>query len=138
MTPILVLTHGEFGPALLRSAEAMFGPNAAAVALGLAPEETRESFAERVRTAQLSLGAPALVLVDLACGTPWNVALTQGCAADGGEILAGLSLPILLEALGLCAEMDAKTLAKELVARVPQTFVRASELMERGSHGGCP
>jgi len=135
MTPLLILTHGEFGSVLLKSAEAMYGPQSGAAALALGPDETREDFAVRVAKARAELGEPALVLVDLACGTPWNVALLAGCAADG-EVLAGLSLPLLLEALGLRPNLGARELALELARLAPQTFVRASALLASGE-GGC-
>jgi mannose/fructose-specific phosphotransferase system component IIA len=136
MTPLLILTHGEFGSVLLQSAETMYGKQASAAALALSPDETRETFAVRVRQACAALGGGPLVLVDLACGTPWNVALLEGCAKDG-EVLAGLSLPLLLEALGLRDALGPKELAEELARQAPQTFVRASAMMADGGSGGC-
>jgi mannose/fructose-specific phosphotransferase system component IIA len=136
MTPLLILTHGEFGPVLLKSAEAMYGPQREAAALALAPDETREAFAARVAEAVAALSSCPLVLVDLACGTPWNVALLEGCA-DKGEVLAGLSLPLLLETLGLRETMSPRDLAKEVARMAPQTFVRASEMLSRDPPGGC-
>lgn len=136
MTPLLILTHGEFGPVLLRAAEAMFGPQPQASALGLGPDETREDFQARVRLARAGLAGCPLVLVDLACGTPWNVAVLDGCAQEG-EVLAGLSLPLLLEAMELRASLGARALAAELVTRAPQTFSRASVLMAGGGNGVC-
>jgi mannose/fructose-specific phosphotransferase system component IIA len=135
MTPLLILTHGDFGPLLLQAAQGMYGPQEAVAALGLGPDETREAFLERVRAAAAGLKAPPLVLVDLACGTPWNSALLAGLG-EQGEVLAGLSLPLLLEALGLRAAMEPRSLALELSLRGPQCFARASHLMARGE-GGC-
>jgi mannose/fructose-specific phosphotransferase system component IIA len=135
MTPILILTHGEFGPILLKSAEAMYGPQRDAVAMGLSPDESREDFALRVKEAVKGLPSCPLVLVDLACGTPWNVALMEGCAQEG-EVLAGLSLPLLLEALGLRETLSPRPLAAEVARQAPQTFVRASEMIGRAAPGG--
>ena len=136
MTPLLILTHGEFGPLLLRAAEAMFGPQAQAQALALGAEETREAFQARVHAARAGLEGCPLVLVDLACGTPWNVAVLDGCAQDG-EVLAGLSLPMLLEALELRASADPRALAAELVGRAPGALSRASVLIAGGGAGSC-
>jgi PTS system mannose-specific IIA component len=135
MTPLLILTHGEFGPLLLKAAEGMFGPQPGVAALALGPDETPEAFSARVRTVRAGLVGRPLVFVDMACGTPWNVAVLEGCAADG-EVLAGLSLPLLLEGLSLRQDLDARALAAELVARAPQGLCRASELM--GRNEGCP
>lgn len=135
MTPLLILTHGDFGLLLLQAAEGMYGPQAAALALALAPDETRESFIQRVQEAVTRLGRPPLVLVDLACGTPWNAALMAGLA-EQGEVMAGLNLPLLLESLSLREGLDAKALGNELAQRGAQCFTRASELLKQGQ-GEC-
>lgn len=135
MTPLLILTHGEFGALLLKAAESMYGPQASAMALGLGLDESREDFMDRVAAAARELGRPPLVMVDMACGTPWNAAVLGGLAANG-EVLGGLSLPILLEALSLRAENDPKQLALELCQRGAQSLCRASQMM-KDSPGGC-
>jgi mannose/fructose-specific phosphotransferase system component IIA len=135
MTPLLILTHGEFGAVLLKAAEGMYGPQTQALALGLGPDETRESFAERVNQARTTLDGQALVLVDLICGTPWNVALLTGCAREG-EVLAGVNLPMLLECIGLRDALPPRELAAELVRQLPQCFARGSVLLA-GNQGGC-
>jgi mannose/fructose-specific phosphotransferase system component IIA len=137
MTPLLILTHGEFGAVLLGSAELMLGRQDGAIALALSPDETREDFAARVDRARADLKEKPLVLVDIACGTPWNVALMQGCAVDGGEILAGLSMPLLLEAMGLRATLSPRDLAAELVRLCPHSFARAAEYLAGDATGGC-
>jgi mannose/fructose-specific phosphotransferase system component IIA len=136
MTPLLILTHGEFGPVLLKAAESMFGPQTDAVALGLAPDETREDYQARVHAARLGLSGEPLVLVDLACGTPWNVAVLDGCA-DQGEVLAGLNLPMLLESLELRQSLAPKAMARELTARAAKAFVQASRLIAERGDGSC-
>jgi len=77
------------------------------------------------------------VLVDLACGTPWNVAVLDGCA-NLGEVLAGLNLPLLLESLELRQTLDAKALGEELKLRGAQSFVQASRLIAERGNGSCP
>lgn len=135
MTPLLILTHGDFGPLLLRSAEHMFGPQAQAAALALAPDETREDYLVRVKAALAKLEGAPLVLVDLACGTPWNSALLAGLP-DGSEVMAGLSLPLLLEALELRAGLAARPLGEQLATRAAASFARSSALMP-GGPGTC-
>jgi len=137
MTPLLILTHGEFGPVLLKAAESMYGRQDGVLALALSPDETSESFSLRVRQARASLEGCPLVLVDLACGTPWNVALMEGCAQSGGDVLAGLSLPLLLEAMGMRESHAPKEMAAELIRRAPQIFVCAAELLARNDQPGA-
>lgn len=135
MTPLLILTHGDFGAVLLKSAEAMVGTQADALALALGPDESREDFSLRVREAVRKLPSCPLVLVDIACGTPWNVALLEGCAKEG-EVLAGLSLPLLMEAVVLRQTLGPRELGQEVVRQAPQTFVRASEMLAKEVSGG--
>ena len=136
VTPILILTHGELGSVLLHVAQGMYGALADVQALAMGPHEGPEDYAVRVQQAARGLHGQPLVLVDLACGTPWNVACKCGLA-QGGEVLAGLSLPLLLEALGLRDGMPPKEMAAELVKRVPTTFLRASVLLTGTDTGAC-
>jgi PTS system mannose-specific IIA component len=135
MTPLLILTHGDFGPALLRAAEGMLGPQAQVQALALGLDETREAFADRVSAAMAALPSAPLALVDIACGTPWNVAVMAGCAAQG-DVLAGLSLPLLMEALTLRGDLGPQAMAAELKKRAPDALQRAAELLARRSNEG--
>ena len=130
MTPLLILTHGDFGPALLKAAEAMLGPQAEVQALALGLDETREDFAARTAKALGGLGSAPLALVDIACGTPWNVAVTEGCTQKG-DVLAGLSLPLLMEALTLRDSLGPAELAVELKKRAADGLQRAGELLAR-------
>ncbi len=132
MTPLLILTHGEFGPDLLKAAEGMLGPQLQAQALALGLDETRESFALRTAAAIAALPSAPLALVDIACGTPWNVAVTEGCTRQG-EVLAGLSLPLLMEALTLRTALGPADLAIELKRRAQEGLQRAGELLARPS-----
>ncbi len=128
MTPVLILTHGEFGAAMLKAAEAMLGPQTQVQALSLGLDETREDFAKRVCQAIAELDSPPLALVDIACGTPWNVAVSSGCTAQG-DVLAGISLPLLMEALKLRNSLEPQALAAELKKRGLESLQRAAELL---------
>lgn len=134
MTPLIILTHGDFGAALLKAAEAMLGPQAETLALSLGLDETRDDFAARACAAIKAMPSPPLALVDIACGTPWNVAVTAGCASRG-DVLAGVSMPLLMEALTLRESLGPVELAAELKRRAPEGLQRAAELLARPSEG---
>ena len=138
MTPLLILTHGDFGSALLGAATAMMGPQKQIVALALGLDETRDTFAVRVAEEIAKFPSQPLALVDIACGTPWNVAVLGGCCKQG-DVLAGVSLPILLEALTLRESLGPVQLAIELKKRAPDCLQRAVELLARPGEGAeCP
>ncbi len=130
MVPLLILTHGEFGPLLLKAAQGMLGVTPAVQALGLALDESREAFAGRVELALSQLGPGTLVLVDIAGGTPWNTALAP-TLKQGGDLLAGISLPVLIEALQRTPQASsADGLAQELT--LGSHLVRAKALLAGG------
>jgi mannose/fructose-specific phosphotransferase system component IIA len=57
-----------------------------------------------------------------------------GCATRS-DVLAGLSLPLLLEALTLRESLGPAELAAELKKRAPQVLQRAVELLARPNEG---
>jgi PTS system mannose-specific IIA component len=103
---IVLATHGEFGAALLASAQLIAGPIEDTRAVGLEPADSPEDYAARLLEA---LGAgPCLVLADLAGGTPGNVALVVARDRPDVAVVAGVTLGMLLEAAtGLVALEDA-------------------------------
>ena len=100
MVGIVLVTHGRWGEALKAGAEMLMGPCSRVECLSLEPEETVESFRERLTEAIEKLGSqsPVLILADLLGGTPCNVALSL-LRSFPGECVTGLNLPMLVEAL---------------------------------------
>jgi PTS system mannose-specific IIA component len=130
--PLLILTHGDFGAELLKAAEAMLGAQKDVRALSLRLDETPEDYAARVKAAMDAWTQPPLALVDVACGTPWNVAVKLGLGARG-DVLSGLSLPVLMEALTLRGSRSPESLAAELKRGGAASFLSAAELLARGN-----
>src|SRR5262245_23809762 len=98
MTPLLIVTHLDFGQRLLAAAESMLGPQEACRAISLSPQMGREDLMDEIGRARSLWPGDALVLVDVVGGTPWNAAMALGLG-EQGEVLGGLSLPLLIEAL---------------------------------------
>src|SRR6187431_2803836 len=129
MTPLLLITHAAFGAELLKAAVGMLGPQERVVALSLDLQDDRDAFAQRVIEAKASLGGPSLMLVDLPGGTPWNVALRLAAAGQGDEVVSGLSLPLLLEALQGREGLSPLALGERLVAGSSQGVWRAGSVL---------
>jgi PTS system mannose-specific IIA component len=127
VTAILIMTHGNFGQALLQSAELMLGKQEACVCLGLEPQQGREDLAAAAEAALKSLGAEVLIIVDMQGGSPWNVGLPLALQ-PGRELISGASLPMLLEALSARDQMDAKALGAMLKSAAPAMVALAGEL----------
>lgn len=100
MIGVLIVTHGHLGNELLNVAEMMFGPQEAVAAVSLAPGDSVEGFLVRLAAALGSLpDGETLILADLFGGTPANAA-ARLVRAGSCHLVAGVSLPMLLEVLG--------------------------------------
>ena len=135
MTPLLLITHAAFGAELLKAAVVMLGPQPGTMALSLELQDDRKAFAQRVEQARQDLGPPLLMLVDLPGGTPWNVAVSLAAAGLGDEVVSGLSLPLLLEALQGREGLGPQALGERLVSGSSQGVWRAGAMIGKKDGG---
>lgn len=121
MVNIILASHGEFAEGILQSAEMIFGEQEQLVTATLMPNEGPEDLKEKFDEAVESFGenAQVLFLVDLWGGSPFNQAnIVHEEIQDRSAIVAGMNLPMLLEALGSREGMDsAQELASHIVAK---------------------
>lgn len=92
---IVLVSHGELAAALLAATEGLLGPQEHCHALGVQPGEALFGLEQRCR-ALLSRG-PAVVLADLALGSPANV-IFELLSADVA-LVTGMNLGMVVEAL---------------------------------------
>ena len=95
---IVLAGHGSFPAAMLATAELICGTIPEALAVGLDPHETPDSFAEKMRAAIGHDGRRVLVLCDLLGGTPYNVASSIARRSPRVVAVAGTNLAIVVEA----------------------------------------
>jgi PTS system mannose-specific IIA component len=128
MIGVLVVTHGAFGKALLETVQGILGPQPAVEALQLDPGMGLEDLGGLLQQslARLDDGAGVLLLVDLFGGTPCNASLTL-CCQPGREVVTGLSLPVLIEALLQRQNQPLTELAATVVERGRESLVVASQ-----------
>lgn len=129
MVNIILASHGEFAEGILQSAEMIFGEQENLVAATLMPNEGPEDLKAKLDAAVESLGedAEVLFMVDLWGGTPFNQAnVIHSEITERTAIVAGLNLPMLLEALGGRMGMDkAHDLAIQIISK-ESTGIRVS------------
>lgn len=116
--PIVIVAHGDLGEALVRAAEMIVGPQANLFAVSLWPEESPAALEEKLLATLRQAGQhPALVLVDLLGGTPFNVVARH---LPEGDIacVTGVNLPMLLD---LLAARDEESSPADLAARAVQS-----------------
>ncbi|MDQ0359880.1 PTS sugar transporter subunit IIA [Breznakia pachnodae] len=98
---LLVITHGNFGIEIVKSAEMIMGPQEDVTALALKPGESVDDLrgeAVKVVEANTEKGMETIVLCDLLGGSPSNVGLYL-LSRGVKHIFTGLSLPMLIEML---------------------------------------
>ena len=120
MVNIILASHGEFAEGILQSAEMIFGEQDNLVTATLMPNEGPDDLKAKYDDAVESFGEDAqiLFLVDLWGGSPFNQAsIVHGDIEKRSAIVAGMNLPMLLEALGSRMGMDsAHELASHIIA----------------------
>lgn len=98
---IILVTHVDYGSALLRAAEFIVGQvqdcTCIQVDSSLEVEETVKRLQEAVDL--LSKGPGVLVLTDMFGGTPTNLSLSLLGSRQDVEVLTGVNLPMLLRVL---------------------------------------
>lgn len=122
MIKILVVTHGNLAEEFLHTAEIIIGKMEGTKAVCLQEDESLKALTTRVEEAVKELsgkGEEVLVLTDLFGGTPSN-AVALATRDKPARCLAGVNLPILLEAL-----LTRQTL--QLDSLVPMIIKKGSE-----------
>ena len=98
---IIVVTHVDYGSALLRAAEFILGPVQDCVSIQVdASLEVGDAIARLKEAAsRLDSGQGVLVLTDMFGGTPTNLSLSLLKTHARVEVLTGVNLPMLLRVL---------------------------------------
>lgn len=127
MIGILVATHGEFGTVLLKSAEFFLGKQEQAKALSLEPKDSLDDLTRAMiqAIAEVDKGEGVLMLTDMFGGTPCNVAVRL-CNQPNREAVAGLCLPMLIEAISNRVGITPLALAERVCISSRQSIVVAS------------
>lgn len=103
MVGIILASHGEFAKGILQSGSMIFGEQENVKAVTLMPSEGPDDIKAKMKEAIASFDnqEEVLFLVDLWGGTPFNQANTLlEDHKDKWAIVAGLNLPMLIEAYG--------------------------------------
>ena len=126
---VVVVSHGRLAASMLGSAKLICGRIPDSVAVCLKPDDTPESYGERLVAAIGTDGKPVLILADLQGGTPYNVSrvLSRNSLAAGPEmaLVCGVNLGMLLEAVTSLESIDSDSIA-DLVAASQASVVDAT------------
>jgi mannose PTS system EIIA component len=137
MIGIVIVTHSHLGEALIEAAEFIIGEKPASLVsisidLTEAAEALREKIAEGIKTVRSKEGA--LILTDMFGGTPSN--LSYSFLEEGHlEVISGVNLPILIQAINTRSKMDLGTLAVKLEEFGKKSISLASSILKGNKRG---
>jgi len=130
---VLVVTHGEFGAALLDAAQMIVGPQSAIQSVSVLVSRGVDELVADLKAALVSLeaGMGVLVLTDLFGGTPTTLSLSLRKLGNI-EVVAGVNLPMLLKVLQGRSESLAELAAQAKTAGI-QGIVVPGEMLRKKS-----
>lgn len=110
MRPIVIVAHGTLAGSLLATAQMIVGPAPTARSVDFEVGSSVEELQTRVAEAVAAVRGEgrALVLVDLAGGSPSRVAAALALEGGAVDVVTGANLPMLIHALtDASADVDA-------------------------------
>lgn len=118
---VLVVTHGEFGEALLGAAQMIMGAQSGTEAISVLVSRGVEDIvaALKAAAARLDCGRGVIILTDLFGGTPTTLSLSL-LKSGNVEVVAGVNLPMLLKVL------------QSRALKLPELAVQAREAGQKG------
>ena len=130
MISIILITHGQFGEELLRTAQDIVGRQEAVAALAVTPEMGPENVSQALHEIMTKLASPegTLILVDMLGGTPCNTALLKSKDISA-EVLTGVNLYMILSSFTHRGQMDLKSLSAKVAEDGRRAIVPAKDLL---------
>jgi mannose/fructose/sorbose-specific phosphotransferase system IIA component len=133
MIGIVVAGHGSFGDGLRDGAQMIMGPQEQLAIVELRPAENLDVYRDRLQQAvkEVESGEGVLVIVDLFGGSPSNV--SAYLVGETVEVVAGASLPMLIEVLSARDDADLGELVKTALSAGQQGLVRLADKLGGGA-----
>jgi PTS system mannose-specific IIA component len=132
MIGIVIVTHSQLGDALIGAAEFIIGSRpgsieSVSIDLSENAEKLREKINRRIKKVMGQEGV--IILTDMFGGTPSN--LSYSFLEEGHiEVLSGVNLPILIQAVNMRKKMELDQLAANLEAFGKKSISLASGILK--------
>jgi PTS system mannose-specific IIA component len=139
MIGIVIVTHGELGTELLRTAQEIVGRFPGIEAVSVHASEQIDKARKKIETALHGVndGSGVLILTDLFGGTPSNLVLSY-LEAGRLEVVTGVNLPMLMKLPSLREERDLRALADNLAKYGQRNILVASEFLAKQGKPATP
>ena len=136
MVGVIIVTHGQVGLEMLRTAQEIGGRIERAEAVTIEAAEKIERARTKIEAAikRVSTGAGVLILTDMFGGTPSNLGLSF---LDKGalEVVTGVNLPMLIKLPSLREGTSLRELADRLSKYGQKNILVASEFLGKKAAG---
>ena len=132
MVGVLVITHGNLGYELIRSAELIKGRLDSILAISVDPTKGVEELKKEITTGikKVDKGKGVLIMTDLFGGTPSNLSLSF--LKEGKlEVVTGVNLPMLLKLPDIREEKDLTDLAYTIKDYGRRNISLAGEILNK-------
>lgn len=136
MVGVIVVTHGQVGAELLRTAQEIVGRIERAEAVTIDAAEKIERARSKIEAAikRVSTGAGVLILTDMFGGTPSNLGLSF-LEKGAVEVVTGVNLPMLIKLPSLREGLPLRELADRLSTYGQKNILVASDFLAKKAAG---
>lgn len=131
MKDIILVSHGDMAKGVKHSLEMITGKQKSVHVVSLKDDGDDKQFESDLLKIISKLNGKKLIIADLLGGTPCNVALTQYSEDDDVDIIAGMSLPLVVE-----ATLNKQATTKDLIRSAKQSVVNVKNQLEQSTHIG--
>ncbi|HCN86752.1 MAG TPA: PTS mannose/fructose/sorbose transporter subunit EIIAB [Enterococcus faecalis] len=118
MENIVLISHGSMAEGVKVSLEMIVGRQEHVHTVSLRPDSDNLQFEKELNEKMKALNGATLIIADLLGGTPCNVATKNYLNVDGVEIIAGMTLSVVIEAV-----VNQQASIKELVCLAQENIV---------------
>jgi PTS system mannose-specific IIB component len=115
---IVLISHGSMAEGVKVSLEMIVGRQEHVHTVSLRPDSDNLQFEKELNEKMKALNGTTLIIADLLGGTPCNVATKNYLNVDGVEIIAGMTLSVVIEAV-----VNQQASIKELVCLAQENIV---------------
>lgn len=132
MIGIVVVTHGDLGTELLRTAQEIVGKFPRVESVSIDASEPIDKARKKIEAAlqRVNDGSGVLILTDLFGGTPSNLVLSY-LEVGRLEVVTGVNLPMLMKLPSLREERDLRALADDVAKYGQRNILVASEFLAK-------
>lgn len=139
MIGIVVVTHGDLGTELLRTAQEIVGKFPSVESVSIDASEQIDKARKKIESAlqRVNDGSGVLILTDLFGGTPSNLVLSY-LEVGRLEVVTGVNLPMLMKLPSLREERDLRALADNVAKYGQRNILVASEFLAKQGKPAAP